>query len=352
MYALDNYDYHLPQERIAQQPLAGRDRSRLLCLDRISGEVTHNAFAQLPHFLSDTDVLVINDTEVIPGRLLGHKKTGGKVEVLLLDFDQGTTDAIHGKDPCYRCLIKAAKAPKTGTRILFDAGLEAEVLAGEGGMYDLRFNCPGDFTEILYKIGHVPLPPYIKRNSQTSPCNDQDRYQTVYAAQKGAVAAPTAGLHFSQRLLQEIGKSGVTIVPITLHVGYGTFAPVRVKDIREHQIHSEYFRISPESAAALNRAKAKGRRIVAVGTTCVRTLEYVAGRGPIEPGDGECDLFIYPGYQFIMVDAMITNFHLPKSTLLMLVSAFASRTQILAAYTEAIREKYRFYSYGDAMLIT
>jgi S-adenosylmethionine:tRNA ribosyltransferase-isomerase len=288
-------------------------------------------------------VLVVNNTEVIPGRLFGRKSTGGKVEALILDYagSYKKTGSYEKKQKnkkfVFECLLRASKRPKPGALFIFDQGLKAEVINFRDGIHTLRFFYDGDFKSLLYRIGNMPLPPYIKRNNGISPCDDSKSYQTVYARQKGAVAAPTAGLHFSKKLLEKIQSIGVKIVEITLHVGYGTFLPVRVSDIRTHKIHSEQYYISKNGAATINHAKAKGSRIMAVGTTCVRT--------------GNCDLFIYPGYRFKVVDAMITNFHLPQSTLLMLVSAFAGRKNILSAYNEAIKERYRFYSYGDAMVI-
>ncbi len=352
MYSLIDYNYDLPDEFIAQKPADKRDRSRLLFLRRMTGEVSHHLFYELCDFLLPSDVLVINNTEVIPGRLFGHKDTGGKVEALILDYAESYKKKEKNKEFVFECLLRASKRPKFGTSFIFDQGLKAEVIDFQNGIHTLRFFYDGDFESLLYRIGNMPLPPYIKRNGGVSPCDDSKSYQTVYARQKGAVAAPTAGLHFSEKLLEKIKSIGVNIVEITLHVGYNTFLPVRVSDIREHKIHSEQYCISKNAAATINHAKAKGGRIVAVGTTCVRSLEYLSdNNGKVSYGSGNCDLFIYPGYRFKVVDAMITNFHLPESTLLMLVSAFADRKNILTAYNEAIKERYRFYSYGDAMLI-
>ncbi|WP_369688297.1 tRNA preQ1(34) S-adenosylmethionine ribosyltransferase-isomerase QueA [Desulfatitalea tepidiphila] len=343
MYELNDYGYVLPEGLIAQQPAERRDRSRLLRLDRMSGRVTHGTFGDIADLLAPGDVLVRNNTRVIPGRLLGRKPTGGRVEVLVLDFAQGVT---RGE---FTCLVKASKRPRPGSRLIFDQGLEARVLDVQERTCTLAFEGVPDFEAVLERIGHVPLPPYIRRADTNG---DHDTYQTVYAAEKGAIAAPTAGLHFTPSLLERLADRGVVIADLTLHVGYGTFLPVEARDIRDHRMHSEWFTLPGETAEAVNQARAAGRRVVAVGTTCVRTLEYCAGPGGrLEPLSGACDLFIYPGYEFRAVDAMITNFHLPKSTLLMLVSAFAGRERILAAYAEAVRLGYRFFSYGDAMII-
>lgn len=353
MYSLDDYHYELPAELIAQQPVGQRDRSRLLCLDRHTGRVSHALFSEITDRLKTGDVLVVNNTAVIPGRLAGRKETGGKVEVLISDFANGQkSNGKNGSFIC-RCLVKASKRCLPGTWLHFDQGLKAEVLAAGSTDYHLKFYCDGDFETLLDRIGQVPLPPYIKRNSGQIPdCDDHASYQTVYARHKGAIAAPTAGLHFSDNLLAGLRAAGVQIVELTLHVGYGTFLPVRVTDIRRHQMHAESFTISAEAARRINAARDGGKRVVAVGTTCVRTLEYASNSiGEIQAGSGSCDLFIYPGYRFKAADAMITNFHLPQSTLLMLVAAFADRQRVLTAYREAIRQRYRFYSYGDAMYI-
>lgn len=352
MFALEDYDYELPEDRIAQQPCRRRDFSRLLHLNRSDGNVTHHIFNELPDFLHAGDVLVINNTEVIPGRILGRKETGGNAEILILTYSQGQVERKSPGEFICTCLIKTSKKCRAGTLIDFDHGLRAEVLRPSGDCYEVRFTCDGDFDEILYRIGKVPLPPYIRRDATDDITDDHADYQTIYASQKGAIAAPTAGFHFSEALMHRLQAMGVALAPITLHVGYGTFIPVRVADIRQHRMHSETYTISRQSAEIINDAKACGGRIVAVGTTSVRTLEFsTSDSGRIAAGSGACDLFIYPGYQFKAVDVMITNFHLPKSTLLMLVSAFAGRDSILKAYREAIRKGYRFYSYGDAMLI-
>jgi len=351
-FSLSDYHYELPEERIAQKPADQRDASRLLCLDRETEKLAHRMFHDLSDLLLPSDVLVINNTEVIPGRLFGKKDTGGKAEILILNYGSGSKKENGGL--ICKCLVKTSKRPEPGRMLFFDQGLEAEILDFQDGIYDVKFSCPTDFEELLYQIGKMPLPPYIRRNPDgDAPCDDKSTYQTVYAAEKGAIAAPTAGLHFSDALLEKIRAKGVKIAPITLHVGYGTFVPVRVSDIRDHQMHSEGYVISEASADIINRAKAEERRVIAVGTTCVRTLEYASDeKGKVAIGGGNCDLFIYPGYRFRAVDAMITNFHLPESTLLMLVSAFAGRETILRTYSTAIQEKYRFYSYGDAMFIS
>ena len=343
MYHLDDYDYELPAGLIAQEPAAERDRSRLLRLDRATGATAHGRFSDVADLLAPGDVLVRNDTRVIAGRLLGRKTTGGQVEVLILDYAQGVA---RGE---FTCLVRASKRPRPGSRLLFDAGVAARVSAVQERTCTLAFEPADRFEALLERIGHVPLPPYIRRRDAAA---DRRAYQTVYAARKGAIAAPTAGLHFTRELLARLVARGVRIVDLTLHVGYGTFLPVQVADIRQHRMHAEWFSLSPESAEAVNRARDGGHRVVAVGTTSVRTLEFCArSDGRLAPRSGACDLFIYPGYTFRAVDAMITNFHLPKSTLLMLVSAFAGREKVLAAYAEAVRHQYRFYSYGDAMLI-
>jgi S-adenosylmethionine:tRNA ribosyltransferase-isomerase len=343
VYSPEDYDYLLPQELIAQAPLARRDRSRLLHLDRRTGRLNHRIFGDIATILTAGDVVVLNDTKVVPGRLLGRKESGGKVEILLLDYAQGKHDQR------YACLIKASKRPKPGSRLLFDHGLKAIVESTEGMVCHVTFQVDQPLEKILELIGHVPLPPYIRRQDNT---DDRSNYQTVYATQEGAIAAPTAGLHFTPTLLETLRNKGVRLVRLTLHVGYGTFVPVQVQDIRNHRMHSERFELTEDTVHIINQAKANGQRVVAVGTTCVRTLEYCARNGELHAQGGPCNLFIYPGFAFKIVDAMITNFHLPKSTLIMLVSAFAGREAVLGAYTQAVEHKYRFFSYGDAMLIT
>lgn len=346
MYALDDYDYQLPPSLIAQRPLARRDGSRLLHLDRGRRCLTHRHFSDLPDLLRPGDLLVVNNTRVIPARLLGRKDSGGKVEVLILDYAGA---AASQPSVTLKCLVKASKRPKPGSRLIFGQGMTAVVVADAGGICALRFATAEPFETALEKAGCLPLPPYIHRPADPV---DAGTYQTVYASAKGAVAAPTAGLHFTEDLLERLRARGVTLARITLHVGYGTFLPVRVDDIREHRIHSEAFVIDATAAEAVNRTRAKGGRVVAVGTTVVRTLEFAADpAGMVQAGAGDCDLYIYPGYRFKVIDALVTNFHLPRSTLLMLVSAFAGREAILSAYREAVDMGYRFFSYGDAMLI-
>jgi S-adenosylmethionine:tRNA ribosyltransferase-isomerase len=353
MYALSDYNYPLPVELIAQKPAERRDQSNLLLLDRKAGKLSHHRFDVLDNFLNPGDVLVLNNTAVIPARLVGKKDTGGRVEVLICGFNGNCKPQTINEDLVYECLVKAAKPPRKGSLFYFEEGLTAKVIERRNGTYFVRFYSEGDFEILLDRIGEVPLPPYIRRSAELAPpCDDRAAYQTIYASEKGAIAAPTAGLHFTPELLKRLKAKGIVIVSITLHVGYGTFLPVRVEDIRSHQMHSEAYSIRGPAADKINSARSAGHRVIAVGTTCVRTLEHFSdSEGHVLAGSGCCDLFIYPGYRFKAVDAMITNFHLPKSTLLMLVSAFAGREFVLNAYKEAIKRKYRFYSYGDAMII-
>jgi len=344
MYQRADYTYFLPPDRIAQYPTPKRDTSRLFCLDRQAGSISHHVFSDIFDLLSPGDVLVINDTKVIPGRLFASKETGGKAEILLLGYPSNSSQT-----PILKSLIKSSKQPKVGSFLYFEDDLKVQVVGHENEQTHLQFSSLEEVDQILSKYGHMPLPPYIRKGEDSF--LDIDTYQTVYASQKGAVAAPTAGLHFTKDLLTRLSKKGIEIVSITLHVGYGTFIPVRTDDIRDHVMHPESFFVSKEAADRLTRAKKEGRRIIAVGTTCVRTLEYIVKEKEFSSQKGVCDLFIYPGFSFKAVDGMITNFHLPQSTLLMLVSAFTGKETILNAYQIAIEEKYRFYSYGDAMLI-
>ena len=339
---LSLFDYDLPEELIAQYPLPNRGASRLMVLNRTSLSITHSQFRSIGEFLSPNDLLVLNDTKVIPARLVGKKRgTGANIEVFLVEKKERDI---------WEALIKPGKRVKSGTVVEFGEGiLKAQILAKlETGTYIIKLKYQGQLQKILSQIGQTPLPPYIKRQPDQI---DKIRYQNVYAAKNGAVAAPTAGLHFTQELLDALQQKGIGVAKLTLHVGLGTFQPVKTEEVEAHKMHAEYFEISPETAKQINLCKQKGGRIVTIGTTSVRTLEAVADNGKIVPKSGYTDLFIYPGYQFKIVDALITNFHLPQSTLLMLVSTFASREFVLEAYQEAIKQKYRFYSYGDAMLI-
>ncbi|AIQ70612.1 tRNA preQ1(34) S-adenosylmethionine ribosyltransferase-isomerase QueA [Paenibacillus graminis] len=339
---VDDYDFHLPEELIAQTPLSDRSASRLLLVNKENGQLEHRHFTDILEQFQPGDTLVLNDTRVIPARLFGVKEdTGAKAEVLLLKN--------LGEDR-WEALVKPGKKLKTGAVIIFSEELRAiiEDEADMGGR-TLRFIYTGIFQEILDRLGSMPLPPYIKET-----LDDRERYQTVYAKHEGSAAAPTAGLHFTRELLEQIKAKGVTIAYITLHVGLGTFRPMSVEKVEEHVMHAEYFVLSQETADVLNAARARGGRIIAVGTTSCRTLETVgrqAEGGPIQECSGWTDIFIYPGYKFTVVNALITNFHLPKSTLVMLVSALAGRENILAAYEAAIQQQYRFFSFGDAMFI-
>jgi S-adenosylmethionine:tRNA ribosyltransferase-isomerase len=351
-FRLSDYDYDLPTEKIAQNPCENRSESKLLHLDRKLDTISHYQFKDITKLLRPDDILVINNTRVVPARLSGTKQTGGKVEVLIIDYSTGMKNLEKtGFFQC-NCLIKASRSPKKGTLLILEKKVEARVESVKKGVSQIKFLNGGEFLNFLKTFGKIPLPPYIKRDDITNSQNDREDYQTVYASKEGAVAAPTAGLHFTKALMDELLSKGIKFAQITLHVGYGTFVPVKVDDIRDHQIHSETFYLSRKDADTINRAKDENRRVIAVGTTCVRTLEYLSDEnGRVTTGTGLCDLFIYPGYNFKCVDAMITNFHLPKSTLLMLVSAFYKRPKILDAYKEAKLKDYRFFSYGDAMLI-
>ena len=337
----EDFDYYLPEELIAQKPLLKRDASRMMVLDRKSGRVTHDIFHNIINYLSKDDVLVLNDTKVLPARIIGEKEdTKAVIELLLLKNIE--------KDK-WEVLAKPAKRIKEGTIISFGNGLlKAKCLTlGEEGVRVVEFLYKGIFYEILDKLGTMPLPPYIKEK-----LNDKDRYQTVYAKNIGSVAAPTAGLHFTNEILDKIKEKGIKICYITLHVGLGTFRPVSVDDIKEHKMHSEFYQMSKEVADTLNKAKANNQRIISVGTTSTRTLETIMSKyGSFVETSGWTDIFIYPGYKFKAIDGLITNFHLPKSTLIMLVSAFAKREIILSAYEEAVKNKYRFFSFGDCMFI-
>ncbi len=336
---LTDFSYELPKELIAQHPAEPRDHARLMLYDKKTGAVEHKHFYDLVDELQAGDVLVFNDSKVIPARLYGKRvPTGGKVEVLLL--------TPVGEDR-WEVLVKPGKKALPGTTIEFPGGLQAEVLdRTDFGGRVVHFTYDGVFDDIIDQIGEMPLPPYIHEKME-----DPDEYQTVYARERGSAAAPTAGLHFTDELLQKIRDKGVEEVFVTLHVGLGTFRPVEEENIEDHQMHSEFYSITPEAAGAINRAKAEGRRIIAVGTTSIRTLESAGTTGTLKAGSGWTNIFIYPGFTFHIVDALVTNFHLPESTLLMLISALSTREQILHAYDIAVREKYRFFSFGDAMFI-
>jgi len=339
---IDLFDFFLPEELIAQTPLLNRDESRLLTLNSKSGAIEHHKFKEIINYLRPGDALVLNDTKVLPARLLGSKKeTGAKVEVLLLKQLEGDR---------WETLVKPGKKLRQGHEVVFGDGLLTGIVEDttDAGGRIINFQYQGIFNEILDQLGEMPLPPYIKEQ-----LDDKDRYQTVYAKNLGSAAAPTAGLHFTEELLAQIKEQGVEVVYITLHVGLGTFRPVSAENIEEHHMHSEYYAISKEAADRLNEVKNSGKRIFAVGTTSVRTLETAIDKatGRFTEQQGWTDIFIYPGYQFKAVDGMITNFHLPKSSLIMLVSALADREKIMTAYEEAVNNRYRFFSFGDAMLI-
>ena len=332
--------YNLPEELIAQTPLEKRDTSRLLALDRTTGEIRHKHFYDIIDYLQPGDCLVMNDSRVLPARLLGHRPTGGAVEVLLLR-DLG--------DKCWECLCKPGRKMQVGSEVIFGNGeLTACVTeVREDGNRVVRFSYEGIFLEVLERLGKMPLPPYIKKELA-----DQERYQTVYSREVGSAAAPTAGLHFTSELLEKIREKGVQTAFVTLHVGLGTFRPVKAEDISDHHMHSELCMISDETAQILNRTKAAGGRVICVGTTSCRTLESLVNEdGTFEAGSKWTEIFIFPGYTFKAMDGLITNFHLPESTLVMLVSAFAGREHVLAAYEAAVKERYRFFSFGDAMFI-
>lgn len=335
-----DFDFYLPEELIAQTPLERRDGSRLLALDKYTGEIEHRHFYDLPEFLKAGDCLVMNNSRVLPARLIGTRKTGGMVELVLLrDLGEGR----------WECLSRPGRKTKPGTELSFgDGELNAVVEAvAEGGNRIVRFDYEGIFLEVLERLGKMPLPPYIKEE-----LNEPERYQTVYSRELGSAAAPTAGLHFTEELLEKLKAKGVKLCYVTLHVGLGTFRPVKEDEIEDHEMHSEFCIIPEETAQAINETKRAGGRIVAVGTTSCRTLEsFAKENGTLEACSGWTDIFIYPGYKFKCIDALITNFHLPESTLIMLVSALAGRENILNAYKTAVEERYRFFSFGDAMFI-
>ena len=336
-----DFNFELPEELIAQTPLERRDSSRLLTLDKNTGAVGHHHFYDLPDFLRPGDCLVLNDSRVLPARLIGHRPTGGTCEVLLL-VDRG--------EGCWECLVRPGKKLRTGAQIIFGQGqltatIEREL---EDGKRLVQFHYQGIFLEILEELGKMPLPPYIKAELE-----NQERYQTVYSKVVGSAAAPTAGLHFTPELLDNIQEMGVKVCYVTLHVCLGTFRPVKAEDIRDHEMHSEFCMISQETADIINETKRNGGRVICVGTTSCRTIEsFAAEDGTMTQRSGWTNIFIYPGYRFKVLDALVTNFHLPQSTLIMLVSALAGREHVLNAYQEAVKEKYRFFSFGDAMFIS
>lgn len=342
---LDSYDYHLPPELIAQEPLPERDRSRLMVVNKLTGVIEHRYFYELPRLLKPGDLLVFNDSRVIPARLWGRREdTGGKVELLLIRRLSGEG---QGQEK-WLAMTNPGRKAHPGSRIVVENKVTAEVESrDEEGYRVLNFQTEEPLNRVLWEIGSMPVPPYIKKELQ-----EPESYQTVYSREEGSVAAPTAGLHFTSRVLEELASRGIEQVYLTLHVGPGTFLPVKNSDIREHRMHCEFFEISRQAAQSINRARRENRRVIAVGTTSCRVLESVAETGgTVQEGHGWTDLFIYPGYEFKAVDGLLTNFHLPRSTLLMLVCAFAGRELVLEAYRKAAEERYRFYSFGDAMLL-
>lgn len=347
---LSDFDYDLPEQLIAHYPLDSRSSSRMLCLGRDTGDVAHHTFSDIVQMITAQDLLVFNDTRVLPARLLGRRgDTGGFVEVLIERLVSRNEAIAH---------VRASNSRHPGLRLILssqqgDHTLEAEIIGREGDFYRLRFLSEEPLVDALGKVGHMPLPTYIDREDESL---DQSRYQTVYAKHPGAVAAPTAGLHFDDALLAKLRAKSIDMAFVTLHVGSGTFQPVRVDDVQDHKMHSEWIRVSAEVCAQVSACRERGGRVIAVGTTSVRSLESAAAKGgsnepQLQPYEGETDIFIYPGYQFQVVDAMITNFHLPCSTLMMLISAFAGREHVMSAYQQAIEQRYRFFSYGDAMFI-
>lgn len=351
---LSDFSYELPEELIAYYPAEQRSQSRLLCLNGQTGEIEHRIFSDLPELLNPKDLLVFNDTRVIPARLYGHKESGGKFELLIERIESGNSALVQ---------IKSSKSPRPGTKLYFhergsfeedDSEEKAEtqwsatLIGKQDNFYKIEFPAEVNISQLLSQIGHIPLPPYIKREDELT---DSDRYQTIYAKQDGAVAAPTAGLHFDKNLLASISAKGVDTTFITLHVGAGTFVPVRVDDINEHKMHAEWIEVSNEVCEKIAACKARGGRVIAVGTTTVRSLETAAADGKLQAYCGDTDIFIFPGYEFKVVDAMLTNFHLSESTLLMLVSAYCNKEMLLGAYAEAVEKRYRFFSYGDAMFV-
>jgi len=337
-----DFHYVLPPSLIAQYPSPQRGETRLMVLRRNRGTIEHRQFSDLPRYLHPEDLLVLNNTRVLPARLIGKKETGGRCELLLLP-------SWNGRQGRWEVLVRGSAKIRREIRIRFDDGIEGELRVGKNGKGEINFSSETETANVLQRIGHTPLPPYIKREDEPL---DKDRYQTIFAERDGSIAAPTAGLHFTQSLFQSLGDQGVKIAMITLHIGRGTFAPVKVEQVEDHVMEAEWVEISEETARQIEVAKKGGRKVVAVGTTTTRALESFAdGEGHVKPGKAMTTLFIHPPYRFRAIDALVTNFHLPKSTLMMLVSAFAGKAFIEKAYKEAIQKEYRFYSYGDAMLI-
>ena len=334
-----DFNYHLPEHLIAQKPLAKRVASRMLCMDKLTGELKDNLFVDFIELINANDLLVLNDTKVIPARLFGTKQTGGKVEILI----ERVLDEYHAL-----AHIRSSKSPKAGAVIELDNGLSCLVTGRENDLFCLQFGDENTVLDLLEQIGHIPLPPYITRADDKE---DLTRYQTVFAKQAGAVAAPTAGLHFDQNTMDALEQKGIKKAFVTLHVGSGTFQPVRVDELSDHIMHKEYYSVPEATVDAVRQTREKGGRIIAIGTTAVRALESASRSGQLESGFGDTDLFITPGYTFKSVDAMLTNFHLPESTLLMLISAFAGYDHVMDAYQHAIKQQYRFFSYGDAMFL-
>lgn len=334
-----DFFYQLPEALIAQYPLSERSASRMLCLDKQTAAITDTQFVELIDRVSEDDLLVFNDTKVMPARLFAHKASGGKVEILIERLEDSHCALAH---------VKASKSPKVDSLLILANGAVCRVLGRESDLFRLQFETEEPVVKVLASIGHIPLPPYITRSDEV---DDFGRYQTVFADRLGAVAAPTAGLHFDQLILDRLAQKGVQKTFVTLHVGSGTFRPVRVEDLSQHQMHKEFYEVSPEAVAAVNQARARAGRVVAIGTTAVRALESASQSGQLQAGFGDTNLFITPGYRFKSVDALLTNFHLPESTLLMLVSAFAGYEAVMQAYSHAIEQRYRFFSYGDAMLL-
>lgn len=348
MFNIEDYNYDLRQDLIAQVPSSARDSSRLLFVDRQKSEFSDHHFYNLPSLLKAGDLLVVNNTRVVPARLFGRKESGGQVEALVLEHQDGET-----RSDTRWCLIKSSKRPKNGGRLFFENGVCGIVEDSRpDGLTRISFSGPQTIDSLMEEKGIMPLPPYIRRDSNGFAALDRERYQTVFSRNKGAVAAPTAGLHFTDETIERLRQAGIGLVELTLHVGHGTFRPVRVADIREHRLGEETYIIEPEAAGAVNRARREGRRVIAVGTTVVRTLESAVNKeGDILPGRGKTGLLITPGFKFRAIDGMVTNFHLPKSSLLFLVSAFGGFELIKKAYERAVEKEYRFYSYGDAMLV-